>query len=177
MTLMLAALSLAACAGGAPSAERGMMAPGERIHVDPVQALVLFDEGGGFNGRDVMAVPAAGNVTVVEFFQRHCEMCPASAAALEREVWRGGDAGFQVVAVSKDSSWEEGLEAVKELGSAVTYPVVYDGTNELRGMFRVDAVPRVFVVDGRGEVRYMTVSAAGKGEEIRRVAERLSREK
>jgi thiol-disulfide isomerase/thioredoxin len=93
----------------------------------------------------------AGKVVVVKFFAEYCAPCKATLPATERVHKSHGDVAF--VGVSLDESRAAAARLVDAFG--ISFPVVYDASRVFQGKFRVNEMPRTFVADKQGIVRWV----------------------
>ncbi len=110
--------------------------------------------GNGLDGGDFR-----DRVVVVKFFASYCEPCKRTLPAAERVHETQTDVMF--LGVSLDESREDAVGVVKSYG--LTFPVVYDAAHVFQGKFHVSELPRTFVADRFGIVRW--VGAGGQTEE------------
>jgi thiol-disulfide isomerase/thioredoxin len=108
------------------------------------------------NGEGIDARDFRDRVVVVKFFASYCEPCKRTLPAAERVHEAEGDVMF--LGVSLDESREDAVGVVKSYG--LTFPVVYDAAHIFQGKFHVSELPRTFVADRRGVVRW--VGAGGQ---------------
>ncbi len=95
--------------------------------------------------------PLEGKVTYVDFWASWCAPCKASFPEMERLYLENKDAGFQVLAVSVDSS-EKAMQ--KFLGRAKpSFSIVWDAKQSLVAAAEVEVMPTSFLVDAKGVIR------------------------
>ncbi len=92
-----------------------------------------------------------GKVTYVDFWASWCAPCKASFPEMERLYLEKKDAGFQVLAVSVDSS-EKAMQ--KFIGRVKpSFPIVWDAKQSLVTAAEVEVMPTSFLVDAKGVIR------------------------
>jgi cytochrome c biogenesis protein CcmG/thiol:disulfide interchange protein DsbE len=140
MRLRAVLLCLAACGGGAlpPSAQSPLL----EKPMPTIQRRAI-------DGRSVDT--AGRGPIVVKFFAKYCEPCKKTLPAAERLSHEHPNVAFLGVAL--DEYEADVQEMVKSYG--LTFPIIHDRANALAGRFRVDELPRTFVVDKAGTVRWV----------------------
>ena len=105
---------------------------------------------------DLVELPAAGKVTVIDFWSSYCEPCLESMPHLE-QLWRraGGDQ-LAVIGVNLDEDPYQTRDTLKEMG--ITFPQIIDDGHILSGIYRVTAIPAAFVYDKNGTLRFVALS-------------------
>lgn len=99
-----------------------------------------------------------GKVTIVHFWSLGCSSCQEEMSALESITGRYGNRGVTVIAVyvgkssNKVNTFVEGLK--------LTYPVIFDGTGKTAENFEVTIVPKTFIIDRNGIIRYKIAGEA-----------------
>ena len=101
----------------------------------------------------------AGNVVVVKFFAEYCAPCKETLPAAERVHKSHGDVVF--IGVSLDENRAAAGRIVQAYN--LSFPVVYDAARVYQGKFRVSEMPRTFVADRQGIVRW--VGGEGQSED------------
>jgi thiol-disulfide isomerase/thioredoxin len=146
--LVLAAAAVAGC--GRPS-----FPPSAESHLlgQPLPELRAHET---LNGTPLEAGDFRDRVVVVKFFASYCEPCKRTLPAAERVHEAQADVMF--LGVSLDESREDAVGVVKSYG--LTFPVVYDAAHVFQGKFHVSELPRTFVADRKGVVRW--VGAGGQ---------------
>lgn len=97
-------------------------------------------------------IPALeGKVTYVDFWASWCAPCKASFPEMERLYQQNKDSGFQVLAVSVDSS-EKAMNKFLAR-SKPSFSVVWDAAQSLVSDAEVEVMPTSFLVDRKGVIR------------------------
>lgn len=120
---------------------------------------------------EMVAIPERGRVTVVEFWATYCEPCVAEMPALHRLWQERAEDGLAVVAVGVEVDSRRVSRFLAE--KAIGLPVVLDDGGTLAARYRVADLPRTFVVDREGTIRFVADGTPGSSERIRAVVEAL----
>jgi thiol-disulfide isomerase/thioredoxin len=92
-----------------------------------------------------------GKPIVIKFFADYCAPCKDTLPAAQRVHAKYDDVVF--IGVSEDEDREAAQKVVQQFG--LTFKVVYDDSKRFAGMFRVNEMPRTFVADKNGVVRWI----------------------
>lgn len=92
-----------------------------------------------------------GKVTYVDFWASWCAPCKASFPEMERLYQEYKDEGFQIVAVSVDSS-EKSMQRFLDR-TQPSFSIVWDSKQSLVADAEVEVMPTSFLVDGNGVIR------------------------
>lgn len=120
---------------------------------------------------DLVELPAAGKVTVIDFWSSYCEPCLDSMPHLEQLWRRAGADRLAVIGVNLDEDPFQTRDTLSDLG--ITFPQVIDDGHILSGMYRVTAIPAAFVYDRSGVLRFVALSDDYDHDRITRAAEVL----
>lgn len=149
--LLVSVLALPACAADELGAStRAELAIGAQA---PSFALT-----NAADGKQVRFEPAGGSPSVVVFM---CNTCPYAkafedrVAALARDYAAKG-VKFYSVNSSKESMASESLEEMKKRAAEKAFPFAYlkDGDSAVARAYGARVTPHVYLVDGKGVVRY-----------------------
>ena len=95
-----------------------------------------------------------GHVVLLEFWRSTCPSCRSAMPAVEILRERFADDGLVVLLVSQDASAAEARSFLDSQGYEDTLAVFDDG-EAVRTIYDVELVPRLFVVDRQGIIRYI----------------------
>ena len=93
----------------------------------------------------------AGRPVVVKFFAAFCEPCKRTLPAAERAHEDHQDVVF--IGVSEDDDADTARGLVQKYG--LTFPVIKDEDHVLFGRFRVGDLPKAYVADKTGTIRWI----------------------
>jgi len=110
-------------------------------------------------GRSVL-IPddLSGKVVVIHFWADTCPYCLEEMPALERIFQEYKGSGLVVVAVNVGQSSDRVNAYVERV--EVTYPVLLDQEMTAARAYRVGALPRTFMLDRKGNIRYKILGDA-----------------
>lgn len=103
------------------------------------------------DGSALDAAALAEKPVVVKFFADYCQPCKKTLPAAQRVHAKFDDVIF--IGVSEDEDRESAQKVVQQFG--LTFPVIYDDAKRFAGVFRVNEMPRTFVADKQGVVRWV----------------------
>ena len=118
----------------------------------------------------VSQLPAAGQVTILDFWATWCSPCRVQMPKLEELHRRRREQGVHVVGVTtfygRDSSPEGRRRELQEIGdflrlNRVSYPIVVAGSHANHDSFRISALPTSVLVDRHGNVIDYGIGAEG----------------
>ncbi len=94
-----------------------------------------------------------GYVVLLEFWRSTCSACRTSMPMIEALREKYAADGLIVVLVSEDVTAEEARVVLDEQGYG-GFVGLFDANGAVRSLYGVDLVPRVFIIDRQGIVRY-----------------------
>jgi peroxiredoxin len=103
------------------------------------------------NGGPLEKPELEGKVVVVKFFADYCAPCKETLPAAERV--HVSHAGVVFIGVSEDQDNATAAKVIAQFG--LTFPVAFDRSKVIAGKFRVSEMPRTFVADKMGVVRWV----------------------
>jgi peroxiredoxin len=122
---------------------------------DNVPSIVLS----GLNGVPVR-IPEnlRGKVFILHFWQIGCSSCKLEMPAMEKLYGSYRRKGLEILAVNVGQKKETVNAFAAELG--VSYPVLLDTDGKIAALYGVSDVPRTYVIDRSGIVRYRVFGGA-----------------
>jgi thiol-disulfide isomerase/thioredoxin len=99
-----------------------------------------------------------GKVLVLHFWQIGCSSCRADMPAMDGLYRRYRGRGLEIVAVNVGQ--EAGAVKAYAVGLGVSYPIVMDPSGKSASAYGVVDVPRTYIVDRSGVVRYRILGGA-----------------
>jgi peroxiredoxin len=143
--LAFAGLSLMISACGGASSLTGR--PGELGKPAPSLAIQSL------NGKGAVSLSSlSGKVTVVQFWATWCEPCKKSLSQLEQLKQQSGGA-VEVIGISVDDTTRGVADFAKTQG--VSFPIAWDENHTLMWRWSVEKMPATFIVDSKGNVRFV----------------------
>lgn len=101
-----------------------------------------------------------GKVLILHFWTGGCSSCKEEMPAMESLYGKYGNKGLVILAVNVGQR----RDLVKKLvqGIGISYPVLLDTEKEVARKYDVVGVPRTYIVDRKGVVRYKILGAASE---------------
>lgn len=112
-----------------------------------------------------------GKVTYVDFWASWCAPCKASFPEMERLYQENKDAGFQVLAVSVDSS-EKSMNRFLDRAKP-SFQIVWDSQQSLVADAEVEVMPTSFLIDSQGVIRAVHYGWRG-GETVKKLESEIA---
>ncbi|EDY83806.1 Redoxin superfamily [Verrucomicrobiia bacterium DG1235] len=121
-----------------------------------VSALAEWEEGGELPDLSAYGLEGSlpgieGKVTYVDFWASWCAPCKASFPEMERIYLENEDAGFQVLAVSVDST-QKAMQRFLDRAKP-SFAIVWDREQKLVADAGIEVMPTSFLVDAKGIIR------------------------
>ena len=101
------------------------------------------------DGREITLSKLKGKVVVINFWATWCPPCRAEMPLFNRIYKEYMDKGFEIIAVSTDSSQRQVKKFIKEFG--LQFPIVMDNQN-LASKYNVSGLPTSFLIDRDGNI-------------------------
>ena len=99
-----------------------------------------------------------GKVLILHFWTGGCSSCREEMPAMEKLYGKYGRKGLVILAVNVGQRKETVQRLVKDLG--VSYPVLLDQDRKMAGSYDVVGVPRTYMIDRKGVIRYKILGSA-----------------
>ena len=149
---VLLALFLIASAVGVPSANGAPLRVGNK---PPRIALASL------NGATVR-VPDdfRGKVLMLHFWAGGCSSCKEEMPAMEKFYRQYGKKGLVILAVNVGQRKDIVQKLAQEMG--ISYPVLLDPDQKMAKNYDVAGVPRTYLVDRKGVIRYKILGSASE---------------
>jgi thiol-disulfide isomerase/thioredoxin len=144
LVLLALLLVAAACKGGAQYPPT----LGHSLLNQPLPEMSHFQS---LDGDALDPAGLHGRAVIVKFFASYCEPCKRTLPATERAHEQYGDAVF--IGVSEDDDADTARQLVQKYG--LTFPVIKDEDHVLFGRFRVGDLPKEYVADKTGTIRWI----------------------
>lgn len=133
-------------------------------HAAGPRPLKIGDPPPGVSLKDLNGFPVRipedfrGRVMIIHFWTGGCSSCKEEMPAMESLSSSYGKKGLVILAVNVG----QGKETVKRLvrGMGIGYPVLLDSGREMARKYDVVGVPRTYLVDRNGVIRYRILGAA-----------------
>lgn len=109
-----------------------------------------------FKGNQIDLSKYKGNIVVLDFWATWCEPCLEAFPKVKRMYNKFKDKGVQFIGVSLDDDIENVRGFVKQ--EEIEWPQLFDGKRwkgTLPGLYRVNIIPTMFVIDRESKIRYM----------------------
>jgi len=97
-------------------------------------------------------------VLILHFWTGGCSSCREEMPAMEKLYGKYGRKGLVILAVNVGQRKETVQRLVKDLG--VSYPVLLDQDRKMAGSYDVVGVPRTYMIDRKGVIRYKILGSA-----------------
>lgn len=113
-------------------------------------------------GKEVSLKDYRGKVVLINFWATWCPPCREEMPLFEKVYKKYKDKGFEILAISTDSSVDQVKKFLKEY--RVSFPVLFDDAN-VSGLYGIQGLPTSFLINREGEVVKVRL---GKYKEIER---------
>lgn len=94
-----------------------------------------------------------GEVVMINFWASWCGPCRQEMPLLEDLYKRYKDGGFTLLGVNVEEDSSQAQKLLKEI--RVTFPILYDSSNKVSALYKVEAMPSTIIVDRDGNMRYL----------------------
>ena len=104
------------------------------------------------HGDNVKLSEQRGNVVMINFWASWCGPCRQEMPLLNDLYLRYRDMGFTLLGVNVEEDSTKAKKMVSEL--KVAFPVLFDTSNSVSKLYKVEAMPSTVIVDRNGNMRY-----------------------
>ncbi|NOZ52063.1 MAG: TlpA family protein disulfide reductase [Gammaproteobacteria bacterium] len=94
-----------------------------------------------------------GEVVMVNFWASWCKPCREEMPVLNELYLKYRDAGFTLWAINVEQNLVKAKRWLREV--PVTFPVLFDDSNNVSKRYNVDAMPSTYLIDRDGNLRYL----------------------
>ena len=134
-----------------------LLLPGAILLAAPEKAPELRNSGVWINSNPLTLKALKGKVVLLDFWAFDCDPCIEAMPHIREFHRKYESRGLVVIGVHTPRNEDERnttklRAAVERLG--IRFPVVTDNSEKIWKDYRCDVWPTVFVIDGKGEIRY-----------------------
>lgn len=101
-----------------------------------------------------------GKVVILHFWAGGCSSCKEEMPAMEKIYGKYGRKGLVILAVNVGQRRDIVITLVRGLG--ISYPVLLDTNRQMATKYDVAGVPRTYLVDRNGVIRYKIIGSASE---------------
>lgn len=105
------------------------------------------------SGKNLKLSEFRGEVVMVNFWASWCGPCRQEMPLLEQLYKRYQPLGFTILGVHVEEDSSAAEKVLKDI--PVSFPILYDNTNEVSKLYGISAMPSTFLVDRNGNLRYL----------------------
>lgn len=105
------------------------------------------------DGKNLRLSDYRGQVVMINFWASWCGPCRQEMPLLEDLYKRYSKLGFTIVGVNVDTDSSKANNYLKDV--TVSFPIVYDTSNNVSKTFNVNAMPTTVIVDRNGNMRFL----------------------
>lgn len=127
------------------------------------------------SGENVKLSELRGNVVMINFWASWCGPCRQEMPLLDEFYKKYSKLGFVLLGVNVEEDSSKAANYLKEV--PVSFPILYDNTNEVSKMYDIDAMPSTVLVDRNGNMRFLHRGyKPGDENEYKKLMKKLMRE-
>lgn len=104
-------------------------------------------------GHNVKLSEHRGEVIMINFWASWCAPCRKEMPLLEELYQRYKDGGFTLLGVNVEEDSNSAKALLREV--QVSFPILFDNSNKVSEMYKVEAMPSTIILDRDGKVRFM----------------------
>ena len=105
------------------------------------------------SGSNVKLSEHRGEVVMINFWASWCAPCRQEMPLLEDLYKRYKDGGFTLLGVNVEEDSSAAQNLLKQV--RVSFPILFDNTNSVSQLYKVEAMPSTVILDRDGNVRYL----------------------
>jgi len=94
-----------------------------------------------------------GEVIMLNFWATWCDACQQGMPTLNEMYQLYRDEGFTLYSINIEEDMRKVKKALSKM--QVTFPVLFDTTNEVSKKYEVDDIPSTYIIDRDGNLRYV----------------------
>ncbi len=107
------------------------------------------------SGKNIKLSEQRGDVVMINFWASWCGPCLQEMPALEQLHQRYKDLGFTLLGVNVEQNTDDAKDYLKNVN--VTFPILFDITNEVSDTYEISGMPTTYLVDRDGNLRKLYV--------------------
>jgi len=107
------------------------------------------------SGKNIKLSEQRGDVVMLNFWASWCGPCLQEMPALEQLHQRYKDLGFTLLGVNVEQNIDDAKAYLKNVN--VTFPILFDITNEVSDTYEINGMPTTYLVDRDGNLRKLYV--------------------
>jgi peroxiredoxin len=105
------------------------------------------------DGENIRLSEYRGQVVLINFWASWCGPCRQEMPHLDDLHQKYEPLGFTVFGVNVEQDRKMADKVLRDI--PVTFPILFDDSNQVSELYDVDAMPATVLVDRNGEIRYM----------------------
>lgn len=94
-----------------------------------------------------------GDVIMINFWASWCGPCRQEMPLLDSMYKRYKNLGFTILGVNVEENSADANKVLQKI--PVSFPILYDRTNKVSKMYKIDAMPSTIFIDRDGNMRYL----------------------
>ncbi|RCU50042.1 MULTISPECIES: TlpA family protein disulfide reductase [Corallincola] len=103
-------------------------------------------------GENIRLSELRGEIVLLNFWASWCGPCRQEMPELEALATDFADLGVKVLGVNVEQDPSEGMAFLKDI--TVSFPILFDKTNEVTELYDVDSMPTTVLIDRDGQIRF-----------------------